>query len=228
MDVYGYQMYQYNQSDDIAKQMLARQAQQLSSQLPDREFTEPHTMPAPSEAPWNVRGLSWGMPSPPQLVQFTASPLAIEPKYSPVIHCKRKSLDVEPIIPAKQFITEERMAAHLNSMHISSEYTSHSLASDEMMDIGMDVPSTSTTDISEKLKGHTIVLSEEVKKITEESLLPPAILDRLEKPRMSLVVWKPRENILEKLKEEKKVEEEHPRRNGVLVPEHSGIQDIEM
>lgn len=93
-------MYQYNQSEEIAKQMLARQAQELSSQLPDRGYSEPHTMPAPSGAPWNVSGLSWGMPSPPQLVQFTAQPPAIEPKYSPVIHCKRKSLDVEPVMYA--------------------------------------------------------------------------------------------------------------------------------
>lgn len=70
------------------------------------------------------------------------------------------------------------MAAHLNSMHISSEYTSHSLASDEMMDVGMDIPSTSTINVHEKLKGHTIVLSEEVKKITEEPLLPPSIVER--------------------------------------------------
>lgn len=58
---------------------------------------------------------------------------------------------------------------------------------------------------------------------------------RLEKPQMSLVVWKPRENILSKLKEVNEDEEKKPepqeeevkRRNGVLVAEPSGM-DIEM
>lgn len=49
---------------------------------------------------------------------------------------------------------------------------------------------------------------------------------------MSLVVWKPRENIiLEKIKEEnelQKSDEETPKkRNGVLVPEHTKM-DMEM
>lgn len=227
MDIYGYQnMYQYNQSDEIAKQMLARQA--LPPQLSDQNVAEPHMLPAPSGAPWNVQGLPWGMPSPPQLVQFTAQPPTIEQKYTPVVHCKRKSLDVEPVIPAKQLITEEKMAAHLNSMHISSEYTPYSLSTDnDMMDVAMEPSTSAAANITEKFKGHTIVLSEEVKKLTEEPLLPPSIIERLEKPRMSLVVWKPRENILEKLTEENK-EDEEPRRNGVLVTEHMGIQDVEM
>lgn len=63
------------------------------------------------------------------------------------------------------------MAAHMNSLHISSEYTPHSLAADEVMDVGMEP-------VSRKLKGHTIVLSEELKKLQEEPLLPAALIDR--------------------------------------------------
>ncbi|XP_028172947.1 uncharacterized protein LOC135082308 [Ostrinia nubilalis] len=231
MDIYGYSAYPYNQSDELAKQMFAQQA--LASSLPyNQQNPGPHVMPAPSGAPWNVQGLPWGLSSPPHLVQFTAQPLPIEPKMSPVIHCKRKSLDVEPVIPAKQLITEEKMAAHLNGLHISSEYTPHSLAAEEFMDINMDAPSTSG--LSDKLKGHKIVLSEELKKIQEQPLLPAALIERLEKPQMSLVVWKPREDILSKLKvvdeeKEKKSESEEvetKRRNGVLV-DSSGM-DIEM
>lgn len=50
---------------------------------------------------------------------------------------------------------------------------------------------------------------------------------------MSLVVWKPRENVLEKIKEEKEKSsseesEESPKRKiGVLVPEHTRM-DMEM
>ncbi|KAJ8711346.1 hypothetical protein PYW07_008588 [Mythimna separata] len=215
MDIYGYPGFPYNQSDELAKQMFAHQA--LASSM-----SEPHAMPAPTGTPWNVQGLPWGMSSPPHLVQFTGQHAALEQKSSPVIHCKRKSLDVEPVVPAKQLITEEKMAAHMNSLHISSEYTTHSLAADEVMDVGMEPP------VSEKLKGHTIVLSEELKKLQEEPLLPAALIDRLEKPHMSLVVWKPRESILAKIKEdEQKDEEKQPRRNGLLVPAHQSL-DVEM
>ncbi|CAH1641192.1 unnamed protein product [Spodoptera littoralis] len=223
MDIYGYAGFPYNQSDELAKQMYAHQA--LASSIPynNRALAEPHTMPAPTGTPWNVQGLPWGMPSPPQLVQFTGQPQLMEPKISPVIHCKRKSLDVEPVIPAKQLITEEKMAAHLNSLHISSEYTTHALATpQDVMDIGMEP-------VSEKLKGHTIVLSEELKKLQEEPLLPAALIDRLEKPHMSLVVWKPRESILANIQEEKKEDEKHPqKRNGLLVTPNHQSDDVEM
>lgn len=94
MDVYGYQSFQYNQSDELAKQMFAQQA--LASVPFTGGMSEPPSMPAPSGAPWNSQGLPWGLPSPPQLVQFTAQPPPMELKVPPVIHCKRKSLDVEP------------------------------------------------------------------------------------------------------------------------------------
>ncbi|XP_049879341.1 uncharacterized protein LOC126376169 [Pectinophora gossypiella] len=240
MDVYGYPSYQYNQSDELTKQILAQQA--LASSVPyNRTIPEPHIMPPPSGAPWNVETVPWGMSSPPQIVQFSARP--DDGKLPPVIHCKRKSMDLEPVIPAKQFITEEKMAAHLSGLHISSDYTSHSLSSSSMaqetMDLAMDGTSSGTSPgtsslITEKLKGHKIVLSEEVKKLRDEPLLPASLIERLEKPRMSLVVWKPKEDILEKIKEEKKEDDkdlngndESVKRNGLLVPELPAM-DVEM
>lgn len=81
--------------------------------------------------------------------------------------------------PAKQFISEEKMAAHLNGLHISSDYTSHSFASDDLMDVlpSVSAPSTSTL-VSDKLKGHTIVLSEEIKRLQEEPLIPHSLMER--------------------------------------------------
>lgn len=97
MDIYGYPAYQYNQSDELAKQLIAQQA--LASSAPyNRDIPGPHEMPAPSGAPWNMQGLTWGLSSPPQLVQFTGQSQLIEPTITPVIHCKRKSLDVEPVM----------------------------------------------------------------------------------------------------------------------------------
>lgn len=96
MDVYGYTSYPYNQSDEVANQMYAQRA--MSSNLPfPRSIQGPHSMPAPPGTPWNIQGLPWGLQSPPQLVQFTAQPP--EPDINPVVHSKRKSLDVvEPVM----------------------------------------------------------------------------------------------------------------------------------
>ncbi|CAH2259668.1 jg24295 [Pararge aegeria aegeria] len=220
MDIYGYTAFPYNQSDELSKQMFAQQA--LANPGPYREIPEGHNMPAPTGTPWNVTSLPWSMQSPPNLVQFTAQ-TPTEMKVSAVVHCKRKSLDVEPVIPPKQLITEEKMAAHLSSLHISANYTQHSLSSEDVMEVGID-----TSALCEKLKGHTIVLSEDVKKVQEESLLPTALIERLQKPQMSLVVWKPRDNVLDKIKEENdqlNSDEETPKkRNGVLVPEQSRME----
>lgn len=102
MDVYGYSAYPYNQSDELAKQTFAQQT--LGSTVPynNRMLPEPHVMPVPTGAPWNLQGVSWGMPSPPGLVHFTAAGRqafnAEEQRISPLIQCKRKSLDVEPVM----------------------------------------------------------------------------------------------------------------------------------
>lgn len=93
MNIYGYPHYQYSQSDELAKQMFAQQA--LASSVPYNHGTqEPHTMPIPTGSPWNVQSIPWSMQSPPNLVQFTAQ--APEAKVTQVVHCKRKSLDIEP------------------------------------------------------------------------------------------------------------------------------------
>lgn len=96
MDVYGYHSYQYNQSDELARQMYTQQA--LATSLPFSRDIERHPMPEPSGAPWNAQGLPWGLSSPPQLVQFTAQTTTTDSLVSPVVHCKRKSLDVEPVM----------------------------------------------------------------------------------------------------------------------------------
>lgn len=81
-----------------------------------------------------------------------------------------------PSRPAKQLITEEKMAAHLSGLHISSDYRSYSSA--KQPESTMDIPMESTVSITDKLKGHKIVLSEEIKKLQEEPLLPASLIDR--------------------------------------------------
>lgn len=95
MDIYGYNAYVYNRSDELAKQMYAQQALATYNRP-----AEPHAMPEPSGAPWNSGGVPWGFASPPQLVQFTGQSLESETQpgfsYSTIAHCKRKFKDAQP------------------------------------------------------------------------------------------------------------------------------------
>lgn len=87
----------------------------------------------------------------------------------------------------KQFITEEKMAAHFKDLHISSNYQQHS-----------PVPSTSTADTqplpsrelnmeleidaanTDQLKsGPRLILSEELKRLKKEPILPNSLLSKL-------------------------------------------------
>lgn len=104
-------------------------------------------------------------------------------------------------IRTKQLITDEKMAAHLNGLHISSNYTAHE--SNNMMDALNEINDTNDTEsmspypcslqeIEEKLKrAQRITISDVVSKIKNEPLLPAAIMERLEKPCKALVVWQP-------------------------------------
>lgn len=93
------------------------------------------------------------------------------------------------------------MAAHLNGLHISSNYTAHE--TDNMMDALNEINETnvaesmspypcSLQEIEEKLKrAQRITVSDVVSRIKTEPLLPAAIMERLEKPCKALVVWQP-------------------------------------
>ncbi|GBP64874.1 hypothetical protein EVAR_49806_1 [Eumeta japonica] len=228
MDIYDFQSWQYNHSDELAKQMFAHQA--LGTPFPYRGTDGGAVMPVPTGTPWNMQGIPWGMPSPqPSLVQFTAPHHQELPKVTSVLHSKRKPVDIEPAIPAKQLITEEKMAAHLSGLHISLDFTSHGASSESSMEITPEMENNNFLN-SEQLKG-VIVLSDEIKNLKDEPLIPAALIERLEKPCMSLVVWEPKKNVLDEVAEDEKKKEseelQSPRRNGVLVPEHS-IMDVEM
>lgn len=105
---------------------------------------------------------------------------------------------------SKQLITEERMAAHLNSLHISSNYTSHDTGScslaealDEMSASSSNCSppsyaSIASTDLEQKLRNaQRITICEEIRKLSTDPILPKAILDRFEAPCTALVVWQP-------------------------------------
>ncbi|XP_025993202.1 uncharacterized protein LOC105197876 isoform X3 [Solenopsis invicta] len=117
----------------------------------------------PISIPWSVPALQQS-----ELVRFTG-----ETSSGPILHQKRKleAPDVVDMRQTKQFITEEKIAAHFKDLHISSNYESD-----------RPVPSTSTAHISS---------CQELKRMQEEPILPSALITKLERPSMALVLWEP-------------------------------------
>lgn len=91
------------------------------------------------------------------------------------------------------------MAAHLNGMHISSNFTAHDInqsTNDEPSDFSVYSYPSSLQEIEEKLKrAQKITVSDVVKSIQDEPLLPAAIMEHLEKPCKALVIWQPPQKI---------------------------------
>ncbi|XP_015113053.1 uncharacterized protein LOC107038470 isoform X2 [Diachasma alloeum] len=152
----------------------------------------------PMYMPWSVPSLQQS-----QLVRFTGE--RQQQTCGPMVHQKRK-LDVPDVIetrPTKQFISEEKMAAHFRNMHISSHYSPTPVPSTSSA-CSPPQPSTSTTTDVEidvdpapvnledgKSMHPRLVISEELKRLQNEPLLPASLLSKLERPSMALVLWEP-------------------------------------
>lgn len=94
------------------------------------------------------------------------------------------------------------MAAHLNGLHISNDYTSHatnSNSSNDWSDALKDIEEcrfdpilTTTQDLEEKLRrAQRITIYDEVRKLQDEPILPQSILNRYDAPCSALVLWQP-------------------------------------
>ncbi|XP_034231010.1 uncharacterized protein LOC117639453 [Thrips palmi] len=124
---------------------------------------------------------------------------------------KRKSWDCEieyNCPPPKQLITEEKMAENLNCLHISNSYVSHQIGSNQPMSIqlpkststtstevlDMSSSSSSSSSVETALDGkdRTVSLCEQLRKlISESSVIPSPLLNKVERPTNALVLWKP-------------------------------------
>ncbi|XP_043667970.1 peroxisomal biogenesis factor 6-like isoform X2 [Vespula pensylvanica] len=141
--------------------------------------------------------IPWSVPSVQQseLIRFTG-----EQNVTSNLHQKRKleTPDLLDIRKTKQLITEEKMAAHFQDLHISSAYhsqdpvpsTSTATTSLEKSNVGMDMETANVVD-TDNLKSPRLILSEELKRIQQESILPSTLLSKLERPSMALVLWEP-------------------------------------
>lgn len=148
----------------------------------------------PMSMPWSMSSLQQ-----PKLVRFTGGTT-----FEPILHQKRK-LELSDIVDTrqtKQFITEEKMAAHFKDLHISPNYQPQSpvpstsvadaqLTSEELnMDLEVGVTNLVDADLS-KSGQPKLVLSEELKRLQPDPVIPPSLLSKLERPSMALVLWEP-------------------------------------
>lgn len=77
-------------------------------------------------------------------------------------------------VPAKQQITEERMAEHLSKLHISSEN-----------------PAPTAEPESSVSKERRLYMCEEMRKLQTDPIIPPSLLERMNSPCKALVLWTP-------------------------------------
>lgn len=156
--------------------------QQSTSQEPPGQWMQ---MPqvSPMSIPWTVPSLQQQ-----EVTKFQES----------FLHQKRK-LDTSDLMDTrqtKQFITEEKMAARFKDLHISTKYdgrpsASASLTAEAQITIPkglLDLDAAITDQIK---SGSRLVLSEELKRIQQEPILPNSLLSKLERPSMALVLWEP-------------------------------------
>ncbi|KAL7035348.1 hypothetical protein ACKWTF_008333 [Chironomus riparius] len=100
--------------------------------------------------------------------------------------------------PTKQHISESKMAAFLNGLHISDDYQSHSInLAESLFDDNMETAfvNLSPQELEERLKNaQKIVLCDDVKKSLEENSrneIYQVLADRIEKPCKALILWQP-------------------------------------
>ncbi|KAL0105716.1 hypothetical protein PUN28_015882 [Cardiocondyla obscurior] len=149
----------------------------------------------PISIPWSVPGLQQS-----EIVRFTG-----ETSSGPILHQKRKleTPDIIDMRQAKQFITEEKITAHFKDLHISSNFetehpvpstsTAHTSSScHKLLDMDLDVDAANTINTEQTNELHPrLVLSEELKRLQEEPILPTTLISKLERPSMALVLWEP-------------------------------------
>lgn len=183
-------------------------------------FTTPPLPPPPPVVCPNTIASTLGIPQMPNVTYFNSrapmgfhSRMAGGPNGIPYAFKRKPEEEPEEISKpmAKQHISEERMTAHLNSLHLSDSYCNHRLGKgkpyrnrtsskeldddddDDEEDEGMGGDGTMDSD----LQGARLIIADEVKNIVPgESKLPESLLKKLTKPSMEVVLWQPPPTIL--------------------------------
>ncbi|XP_061393780.1 uncharacterized protein LOC133329306 [Musca vetustissima] len=173
---------------------------------------------------WSMESMPWKIQKTDHtgdVMEFTAhTPHNNSIIHRALLHQKRKSDPVPPPFPVKQFISEEKITAHFNGLHISSDYIQHDTGG-AISGSGSDTSTTgkcfsnltyedyqmTAKELEKKLlNANRITICDELKKISEQpaqhsvSCLPETLLHRFTKPCTALVLWQPPPPIINMLK----------------------------
>ncbi|XP_023232329.1 uncharacterized protein [Centruroides vittatus] len=124
-------------------------------------------------------------------------------------HLKRKSDSPENLKPPKQYISEEKMVARLNELHISNSNIAYDSQTPTLKNKNIETkrPFKSLEELEEMLSDESseesdpetggITLSPELKKLVQSDLfLAGSPLKELKEPSMAVVLWQPPGGIL--------------------------------
>lgn len=112
--------------------------------------------PMPNPTSWNIHDLNWNFDGTQRqnqnITHFTAF-TNTSPTTTTVGVCgKRKTIEPAATYkPTKQFISEQKMIEHMNSMHLSASFTNHNISPDMIEDSSYKV-FLSPADLEEKLR----------------------------------------------------------------------------
>ncbi|KAJ6622675.1 hypothetical protein Bhyg_17081 [Pseudolycoriella hygida] len=157
-------------------------------------------MPSHLNIPWSPCEMSWASQS------NTTGVVEFRGQTNNALHFKRKAEPEQSYTKPKKLITEEKMAEHLDGLHISPDFTSHSTPNlDDTVSMEADPSSSSTDcqyaktqDLEQKLRNaQRITICEQIRKLQNDPVLPQAILSRFERPCTALVLWQPPPSITE-------------------------------
>ncbi|XP_073831177.1 mst85C [Musca autumnalis] len=219
---------------DFLPQQIPHQQQQQQMLLPNvtlQSPSPPATMPTPTTN-WSMESMPWKIQKTDHtgdVMEFTAhTPHNNSLLHRAILHQKRKSEPVPAPFPVKQFISEEKITAHFNGLHISSDYIQHdtggavssfnesgaSTSGKCFSNLTYEDYQMTAKELEKKLlNANRITICEELKKINEQppqhsvSCLPETLLHRLNKPCTALVLWQPPPPIINMLKQNTSQEE---------------------
>lgn len=102
--------------------------------------------------------------------------------------------------PSKHFISEEKMIAHLNGLHLSDNFQEHNLNKEQPKAVESDMSfvNLSPEELEQRLKSASrVIICDEVRKNLREDneIIPKALLSRIEEPCRALILWRPPSNI---------------------------------
>jgi hypothetical protein len=95
--------------------------------------------------------------------------------------------------PTKHFISEEKMIAHMNGLHLSDSYQPHNLSPIQGETESYNV-NLSPQELEERLKNaQRITVCDQVRKSLREEneIIPKVLLDRIEQPCRAVMLWRP-------------------------------------